>query len=155
MSDGNSVQPQEVGVSRTLRERLIGIFRASSQTSYSALPENDSTRINEQPYNDHAIVYSAQEPDARTRLLESYNRREPICGLESCNHGTFSPRPGSRTPGYNGAYFPNGQSSTRPGSAQRSDNTPSLERSTSELPVKNRTILYALPRQIPIPLTGI
>ncbi|RJE21454.1 hypothetical protein PHISCL_06208 [Aspergillus sclerotialis] len=146
MSDGNSVQPHEVGVSRTLRERLVDIFRTSSQTSYPVLPENDSARVNEQPDNDHAVVYPIQEPDARTRLLESYHRREPICGLESCNHGTFSPRVGSRTPGYNGAYGPSGQSSARPGSAERSDITSSMERSTSELPVKNRTILYALPQ---------
>lgn len=146
MTDGNPVQPHEVAVSRTLRERLVDIFRTSSQTSYPSLPEDDSTRINEQAHNDHAVVYPSQEPDARTRLLESYHRREPICGLESCNHGTFSPRAGSHTLGYNGAYGPSGQSSARPGSAQRSDTTPSMERSTSELPVKNRTILYALPQ---------
>lgn len=34
------------------------------------------------------------EQDERTRLLESYHDPR-VCGLRNCNHGTFSPRPGS------------------------------------------------------------
>ena len=29
----------------------------------------------------------------RTRLLESYDRSDPVCGERRCSHGTFSPRP--------------------------------------------------------------
>ena len=35
---------------------------------------------------------SAHNADARTRLLDSYNR-PPGCGNAKCDHGTFSPRP--------------------------------------------------------------
>jgi len=38
---------------------------------------------------------SSQDVDAHTRLLQSYNDH-PNCGLKSCNHGTFSPRPTMR-----------------------------------------------------------
>jgi len=34
------------------------------------------------------------EQDERTRLLENYHDPR-VCGLRNCNHGTFSPRPGS------------------------------------------------------------
>lgn len=147
MSDGNTVQPHDAGVSRTLRDRVADIFRSSSQPSYSALPGEDSPRTNDQPNYGQSAEPPSQDPDIRTRLLESYHRREPVCGLESCNHGTFSPRPGTQTPAYKGIYGASGQSSARPGSAQRSEVASSMERST-ELPVKNRTLMYALFRSV-------
>ena len=35
--------------------------------------------------------YSPLQPDARTRLLDSYNG-EFACGTAECGHGTFSPK---------------------------------------------------------------
>jgi hypothetical protein len=37
---------------------------------------------------------SQREADARTRLLEDYNK-SAICGVKDCNHGTFSPHIGA------------------------------------------------------------
>jgi len=56
---------------------------------------------------------SSQDVDARTRLLQSYNDH-PGCGLKSCNHGTFSPRPTVRR-----SYFSHDSQSGRRGSYAR------------------------------------
>lgn len=150
MSNGNPVLPPEAGPSRTLRDRLVDIFRNSSQSSDPAFPQNVSYGNGTHPSN---LGYS-QEPDARTRLLESYHRREPICGSTSCNHGTFSPRSEGHenSPWQSGYYGTTGysaESSTRPGSADRSENTSSLENLISKQPMRSRTSLYAVHHIVP------
>jgi hypothetical protein len=155
MSDGNTVYSHDTGATRSLRDRIVDIFRAPSQTNYSALPDNAT--YGNGPHSQERLGYSSQEPDARSRLLESYHRREPVCGSKSCDseHGTFSPRPepyeqAQLQRGYDGTPRVSGESSVRPGSAERSDNTSSMEQLLSTSPLKNRTCLYSplLPLQL-------
>lgn len=146
MSDGNPVYPHDPGTPRSLRDRIADIFRTSSQTSYSAAPNN--AVYGNGPTSNDRLEYPSHEPDARTRLLESYHRAEPICGSKPCDHGTFSPRPEGyeqsqwQSDGY-GAPRTSGESSVRPGSAGRSDNMSSFENLLSKSPLKSRASLYA------------
>ncbi|KAL2855292.1 sulfate transporter family-domain-containing protein [Aspergillus pseudoustus] len=82
-------RPFEAEQSRSLRDRVFDIFRASS--SPSSVPRSET----------HTDIMSRAEPagsgphevNTRTPLLRSYDRREPPCGLgDSCDHGTFTPR---------------------------------------------------------------
>lgn len=81
MSDSSPQARQDTDEARNLRDRLADIFRSR--------PFNSAT--------DESGVQGAQglgitnEPDVRTRLLESYNRSDPACGERRCSHGTFSP----------------------------------------------------------------
>ncbi|KKK24731.1 hypothetical protein AOCH_004215 [Aspergillus ochraceoroseus] len=77
MSDSRSLQADQT---RSLRERVFDIFRASSSHS----PETSSTAAGGNLQRDLGI---------RTPLLRSYDHQEPPCGMgDSCNHGTFTPR---------------------------------------------------------------
>lgn len=72
---------QDTEEARNLRDRLADIFRPRP---FGAV-------------TDQSGVQGAQglgitnEPDVRTRLLESYDRSDPACGERRCSHGTFSP----------------------------------------------------------------
>ena len=95
---------------------------ASSSSSSSPTPRSRPVEIDEhgiQPITSEAeaeagdasaheegLVASPQEADidnpvdaeaisAHGRLLESYNNSQEVCGSKDCNHGTFSPRPGT------------------------------------------------------------
>ncbi|PGH09460.1 hypothetical protein GX51_00565 [Blastomyces parvus] len=71
MAESDSTGAQQVS---SLRDRVASVFRASPARRSSP---------------------SQGEITPRTRLLESYETCEPVCGSRPCNHGTFSPRPGS------------------------------------------------------------
>lgn len=67
---------------RSLRDQIVGLFQGFSQSSSDA------------SHTERIIV--PREPSDRTRLLKSYDGDDPACGLrDACNHGTFSPKPGS------------------------------------------------------------
>lgn len=134
---------------QSLRDWLVDVVRTSYQTNASTTPEHQHARGDE---DTRQPLMSA--PDARTRLLESYDRSDPICGKRTCNHGTFSPRPedqreiswdaSSMPPPINDGNGLAGESSrARPELGPRSETVPSLESSVSTLPLKNRRTLYA------------
>ena len=147
--------PEPDASRRSLADWLFDVFRTSSQPNASALPEPRSAD-DDVSNNRNATEDQPSMADARTRLLESYDRQDPMCGMRSCNHGTFSPRPeeqdrrlwGSMAPvdGGGSPGFFGGFSGTRPTSA-RSENGPSMESSASALPPKNRKTLYARVRE--------
>lgn len=125
---------------RSLRDWLFGTFRTSSQPNSAAPQEQHLTEE-----NTRAMEGPSATPDARTRLLDSYYRPEPVCGKRSCNHGTFSPRPEDQaifTPPILDGGHPGESSRIRPTSAPGSEYFPSVDSSTSALPVKNRRALY-------------
>ncbi|QSS58915.1 sulfate transporter [Histoplasma capsulatum] len=58
-------------------------------------PSPPPANINRDTWGKRTDFPSQGEINPRTRLLESYESYEPACGSRQCNHGTFSPRPGS------------------------------------------------------------
>ncbi|KAJ5723252.1 hypothetical protein N7488_001287 [Penicillium malachiteum] len=82
MSESSPLIGEDADEARNLRDRLAEIFRPRpfSQT------ETDEPGV--QSARGLGIM---SEPDARTRLLESYDRSDPACGDRRCSHGNFSP----------------------------------------------------------------
>lgn len=67
----------------------------NSEGSQPLSAEPDSMGIGEGlPVTGEIIEPSAEEVQETSSLLESYHHSR-VCGLKNCNHGTFSPRPGS------------------------------------------------------------
>ncbi|KAJ5888553.1 hypothetical protein N7495_008594 [Penicillium taxi] len=71
-------EPEE---GRSLHDRIADVFRPRSS--------RPNTGINP---NNNGAKSPSTEPDVRTRLLDSYNHSNPVCGERRCSHGTFSPR---------------------------------------------------------------
>ncbi|KAA8646452.1 SulP family inorganic anion transporter [Aspergillus tanneri] len=136
---------------RSLQARIFDVFRNPPPTSApNCSAEHAGTT------QAHGASTTGYPPGERTRLLESYHRREPLCGLRGfCDHGTFSPRleqgegqawdtgsmngiGNSGRPGHPEETGPTGNSD----SVQGPENIPSMESSTSSLPTKNWTSLY-------------
>ena len=86
MGESSPLLRQESEANRSLQDRIVNIFRP---TSSSRIESNDDSSRNTPGLG----VTDASELDARTRLLESYHRSDPVCGERRCSHGTFSPRP--------------------------------------------------------------
>ncbi|RAH72891.1 SulP family inorganic anion transporter [Aspergillus aculeatinus CBS 121060] len=104
---------------RSLRDQIVGLFQGFSQSS------SDASHI------ERIIV--PREPSDRTRLLKSYDGDDPACGLrDACNHGTFSPRPGSEE------YH---DGTPEPDFAQGPENMPRTG-STAAWPAKSYRSLY-------------
>ncbi|OJJ44406.1 hypothetical protein ASPZODRAFT_160996 [Penicilliopsis zonata CBS 506.65] len=83
MSESDPLLPNTAVPHRSLRNRMLGVFRG---------PDQDVA--GESIHQGQVGGGSSQEDaDARARLLESYYHHDPACGAKSCNHGTFSPRP--------------------------------------------------------------
>ncbi|PLB38434.1 SulP family inorganic anion transporter [Aspergillus candidus] len=141
----------ESGQHRSLRDRILGIF-------YSSPPNRSENTTHSR--DDSIDESTTQIPDARTRLLESYNRPDPVGGSrESYNHGTFSPQihegdarymdidsmrdagNGGGT-GRGGAFTQNQTPSGALDGAQGPENMPSMHSSISGLPVHNHKKLY-------------
>lgn len=131
---------------RSLRDWLFDSFRTSTQTN----PPTPQARLADEDAT--TTEYPSEVPDARTRLLESYYRPNPVCGEQTCNHGTFSPRPEdqeirqpwgeSSIPAASAGILSGESSRIRLTSAPESENIPSMESSASALAVKNRRTLY-------------
>lgn len=73
----------------SLRERIANIMRPRSSSTLSMFSD-DRAYETTQPTSTNN-----QEPEANdyTPLLGNYDRTNSVCGLDECNHGTFSPRP--------------------------------------------------------------
>lgn len=108
MSESSPLLRQEPDARRSLHDRVFQIFRSNSDSRLRQGFDSGNTGTL------GLGITNSREPDARTRLLESYDRSVPVCGERRCSHGTFSPRPDSAerpTPigasngrfGYNGA----------------------------------------------------
>jgi hypothetical protein len=143
MSESDSIHnPAQL---RSLRDRVLDIFRAAS-------PSNSAVEGTPGPSE-----HSPRKPDDRTRLLDSYDGREPACGLKgSCDHGTFSPQveredtpqwDGSSMQQVDGLRFGDGhhsrQRSGESGYVQGPENMRSME-SSSVLSVSNRKSQYVI-----------
>ncbi|KNG86368.1 sulfate transporter, partial [Aspergillus nomiae NRRL 13137] len=88
--DSSSVQ--ESTQQRSLRDRIFNLFRTSSSNDAPGLPARLVATESAAQNEGSAIIYPPREPDARTRLLESYDRGER--GRRNYgDHGTFSSQP--------------------------------------------------------------
>jgi hypothetical protein len=91
MSNPDPVRPSQEGDRRCLRDRIADIIRPVSPASWSIASDAGSITGGTSNWNAFGGEPSSQTPDAKTRLLEEYDRGLPVCGLKQCNHGTFSP----------------------------------------------------------------
>ncbi|KAJ6166984.1 hypothetical protein N7470_002431 [Penicillium chermesinum] len=150
MSNQN-LEPGSVDEASVLRSRLSDIFssRFSAETGPSRRAEQNTRGLG-----------ITSEPDVRTRLLESYERSDPVCGERRCSHGTFSPRiETAETPTYLGFTTSNnnhgnyeggntGASSNsfggngRPGSDPGSEHLSQMKASLSALSMNESKKLY-------------
>ena len=74
---------------RTLYDRIIDIFRTLSSSNVAPVTGYDDSDGQDGQRPRDTI---SSDPDARARLLESYEQSNPVCGERRCSHGTFSPR---------------------------------------------------------------
>lgn len=87
MPESNPTLRQEHAEGSSLPHRIVDSLRPRSSPRLSSDPAfNDNGELGTQGLG----ITSA--PDVRTRLLESYDRSDPVCGERRCSHGTFSPR---------------------------------------------------------------
>lgn len=144
-------QPPRSDDSPSLRDRIVDILTPGPSSRESGLEgaANESHRSHQ-----HGGTDASNE---RTRLIEDYERRQSICGLRDCNHGTFSPKPeehepsslagsflwGSRTPGVLGSGL----------QTPVTDGTSVTNRLISEMGLKNPRRMYA--HAIPISMTSL
>lgn len=90
MSTTNSAAAEHMEEHPSLGARILGIFRGGPQQQGAA--ESSSRSGMEEVTNTGEFdERTSPQPDARTRLLESYNR-DFACGTTECGHGTFSPK---------------------------------------------------------------
>lgn len=88
MSNPTPSRSHQADEPRSLRNRIFEIFRSSPQAGPSTISSEEAEPHDLRPGEESA----SQASNERTRLLESYTRRESVCGTSPCNHGTFSPR---------------------------------------------------------------
>ncbi|KAJ5818135.1 hypothetical protein N7474_003726 [Penicillium riverlandense] len=149
MSESSSLLQPEPESRRSLRDRIVDAFR---QTGSSTPPPEES--VGDGTRSSHRRtppVGNSREPDARTRLLDSYYRQEdPVCGSKRCSHGTFSPRieDGERQswPGSSGLRFEHGIGDGGEGSGPDdrpdSENLSQMKSSLSALSMNDQKKLY-------------
>ena len=87
MSETSPLLRQEPDPRRSLHDRIVDVFQHIP--SHSDI-DNEGIKNHQQGLG----ITTSSGPDARFRLLESYNQSDPVCGERRCSHGTFSPRPG-------------------------------------------------------------
>lgn len=89
MSDSTPELSQQPDARRSWQGRIVNTFRSQSSPG-------PASRVHSGDNADLGLgITNTSEPDARTRLLESYDRSNPACGARRCSHGTFSPQPES------------------------------------------------------------
>lgn len=145
---------------RSLQNRIVNIFRnPGSRRGSPGLESSDDGRG-----SPGLGITTSSEPDARTRLLESYHQSDPICGERRCSHGTFSPRPEeSERQNYSGTssvHFGldgNGPSHSHggddhPGSRPDSEYTSQMKSSFSALSMNEDKKLYAYCHELLSPM---
>lgn len=85
MSTSNAPEMENVEEPRSLSTRILDVFRGGQQQGTTEPGEEDISNT------DQSNQRTPLQPDARTRLLDSYNR-DFACGTDECGHGTFSPK---------------------------------------------------------------
>ncbi|KAJ9293724.1 hypothetical protein DTO271G3_7606 [Paecilomyces variotii] len=88
MSNPTPSRSHQADEPRSLRNRIFEIFRSSPKAGPSTISSEEAEPHDLRPGAESA----SQASNERTRLLESYTRRESVCGTSPCNHGTFSPK---------------------------------------------------------------
>ncbi|KAE8367665.1 sulfate transporter family-domain-containing protein [Aspergillus caelatus] len=151
---------QEPTEQRSLRDRILNLFRnSSSNNDAPGHPTSLVTAESAAQNEGSTIIYPPREPDARTRLLQSYDRGER--GLRnSGEHGTFSSQPEQddiqkwdasslQNAGHEGTpQLPGevdghiGLPSDASGYPSGPENIPSLDSSFTALHMKNQKSLY-------------
>lgn len=159
MSETSPLLRQESDARRSLHDRIVDVFRPlSSPRVASGTGSCDNGGQGQQGLG----ITTSSEPDARARLLESYNHSDPVCGERRCSHGTFSPRPENAERqtylgtsngrfGYGGigdaatasSHFAGSGGDEPPESRLESENTSQMKSSTSALSVNDQKKLYA------------
>lgn len=91
MSETSPLLRQESDAHRSLHDRIVDVFRPPGS---SRVAEGTGFDDNGGQGRRELGITTSSDPDARARLLESYNQLNPVCGERRCSHGTFSPRPG-------------------------------------------------------------
>lgn len=90
MSISNPAESEQKEEPRSLGARIFDVFRGNPQQRgvTQSAPGSGGVEV-----LGTGQVHEATQlpPDARTRLLDSYNR-EFVCGTTDCGHGTFSPK---------------------------------------------------------------
>jgi hypothetical protein len=127
MSESSPLLRQDSEGHRSLQSRIVNIFRTpGSQTASPGADNSDNGRG-----TPGLGITTTSEPDARTRLLESYHQADPICGERRCSHGTFSPRPEgadghdySIPPSVHFGYNGNGETGATPSHSHGGDDHP-------------------------------
>ncbi|KJK66358.1 SUL1 like protein [Aspergillus parasiticus SU-1] len=151
---------QEPTQQRSLRDRIFNLFRTSSSNDAPGLPARLVTAESAAQNEGSALIYPPREPDARTRLLESYDRGER--GLRNSGvHGTFSSRPEQEDiQKWDASSLQNAGNEERPqppggadghigspgdvsGYPQGPENIPSLDSSFTALHMKNHKSLWS------------
>jgi hypothetical protein len=117
VSISNPSETEQVEERRSLGGRIFGIFRGGLQQQ----APTQSTRGN----GEEEVLSTGQmhehtplQPDARTRLLDSYNR-EYACGTTDCGHGTFSPKASPSSDASSISSFPGDAGNTGDGPSGR------------------------------------
>lgn len=153
MSESSPLLRQDSEGHRSLQNRIIDIFRTPGGRRASPGPDSSDGGRDTPGLG----ITTTKEPDARTRLLESYHQADPICGERRCSHGTFSPRPdGADGQDYSVpssvhfGYDGNGEtgatpshSHDHPGSRPDSEYTSQMKSSLSALSMNEDKKLYA------------
>jgi hypothetical protein len=156
MSESSPLLREDSEGHRSLQSRIVNIFRTPGNRTASPGPNSSDDGRGTPGLG----ITTTSEPDARTRLLESYHQADPICGERRCSHGTFSPRPedaerhGYSVPssvhfGYNGdeetgatpSHSHGGED--HPGSRPDSEYTSQMKSSLSALSMNEDKKLYA------------
>ncbi|KAJ5155038.1 sulfate transporter [Penicillium coprophilum] len=138
MSETSSLLPGESDgpARRTIRDRIVDAFRSSPQTGLGI--STNSSHGNHTTHDNQTGTGVTSEPDARTRLLESYLQAGPACGERHCSHGTFSPQIGDvgrqsylggsgDTSGYNGHEAAGGAAGRPRGVVDHPESVPDSE----------------------------
>jgi hypothetical protein len=117
MSSSNPAEQGQARDRRSLGSKLFDLFRGTSQqdTPQSSSSVDGEERSSMEQTNEPSQL----QPDARTRLLDSYNR-DFACGTSTCGHGTFSPKASSSSAASSVKSFTGRNPGNRPGGSQTS-----------------------------------
>lgn len=144
-------QPSRPDDSSSLRDRIGDILRPGSSSRGPLLERDDGLQGAPNESHDSHDHDGTDAADERTRLLENYERRQSICGLRDCNHGTFSPKPEEHEPGsLVGSYLWASRTPRLLSGLQTpvTDGTSVTNRLAAEMGLKDRRRMYARPSTI-------
>lgn len=140
-------RPSRSGDPPSLRDSIVDILNPGSSSRGPSHSENNHglERARNEPHGSHEDD-TIDGPNETTRLIEDYERRQSVCGLRECNHGTFSPKPELQEPGsLAGSYFWGSRTPRLMTSGLQTpatDGTSVTNRLITDMGVKNRRRMY-------------